>query len=158
MPAAHPLAGLTIDDASRNPARVESWWQRWPQANPAIPTDSQVDAVELRHFGPDRAVLAWLDAQDVIAGPVFRLGVDRLVFLTTRSATGVAFAPTLAGGVRYAGDGRLVLLPPSRLANGGHVRWVRPAGGPLPAPWPLFRALTRLPASGEPAALGGDRR
>lgn len=56
--------------------------------------------------------------------------------------------------VRYAGDGRLVLLPPSRLVSGGRAAWARPPGGPLPAPWPLFRALANLPVAAELAAFG----
>jgi hypothetical protein len=153
-PAAHPLDGLTAADATRSLLRMTAWWQRWPHANPAVPTDGLVDAVELRHPGPDGRVLAWLDAQGVGAGPVVRLGVDRLVFLTTRSATGTAFAPSPAGEVRYSGDGRLVLLPPSRLASGGQAVWARPPGGPMPAPWPLFRALANLPVAAKLAAFG----
>ena len=122
MPAAHPVGGLTTEDATRNPARVAAWWQRWPNANPAVATDGHLDAVELRNPGPDEPILAWLDAQGVPAGPTVRLG-GRLVFLTASSATGTAFAPSPAGEVRCSGDGRLVLLPPSRLASGG-----RPAG------------------------------
>ncbi len=154
-PAAHPLGGLTAADATHSLLRVTAWWQRWPQANLAVPTDGPVDAVELRHAGPDGRVLAWLDAQGVGAGPVIRLGVDRLAFLTAKSATGSAFAPSPVGEVRYAGDGRLVLLPPSRLSNGGRAVWARPprAGG-LPAAWPLFCALANLPVAAELAAFG----
>lgn len=153
-PAAHPLDGLTTADATRSPLRVTAWWQRWPTANLAVPTDGPVDAVELRHPGPDGPILAWLDAHGVDVGPTVRLGVDRLAFLTARSATGTAFAPSPAGEVRYAGDGRLVLLPPSRLVSGGRAAWARPPGGPLPAPWPLFRALANLPVAAELAAFG----
>jgi hypothetical protein len=149
-PATHPLDGLTAADATRSLLRAAAWWQRWPNANLAVPTDGPVDAVELRHPGPDGRILAWLDAQGVGAGPVVRLGVDRLVFLTARSA----FAPSPAGEVRYAGDGRLVLLPPSRLVSGGRAVWARSPGGPLPAPWPLFRALANLPVAAELAAFG----
>jgi hypothetical protein len=154
-PAAHPLDGLTSADATRNPLRLAAWWQRWPKANLAVPTNGPVDAVELRHAGPDGHVLAWLDANGTPPGPVVRCGVDRLVFLTARSATGTAFAPSPAGEVRYAGDGRLVLLPPSRLPNGGRAGWARPPGaGGLPAPWPLFCALANLPVAAELAAFG----
>src|SRR6266542_2542886 len=135
-PAAHPLGGLTAADATHSLLRVTAWWQRWPQANLAVPTDGPVDAVELRHAGPDGRVLAWLDAQGVGAGPVIRLGVDRLAFLTAKSATGSAFAP-------------------SPLSNGGRAVWARPprAGG-LPAAWPLFCALANLPVAAELAAFG----
>ncbi len=72
--------------------------------------------------------------------------------LNRRSATGAAFAPSPAGEVRYSGDGRLVLLPPSRLVSGGRAVWARRPDGWLPAPWPLFRALANLPVAGKLAA------
>ena len=46
-PAKHPLVRHGIHDATTNPAQLERWWQRWPQANLGLATGIVFDALDI---------------------------------------------------------------------------------------------------------------
>ena len=46
-PAKHPLVRHGIHDATIDPAQLERWWQRWPQANLGLATGIVFDALDI---------------------------------------------------------------------------------------------------------------
>jgi bifunctional DNA primase/polymerase-like protein/uncharacterized protein DUF2637 len=46
-PAKHPLVRHGIHDATTDPAQLERWWQRWPQANLGLATGIVFDALDV---------------------------------------------------------------------------------------------------------------
>jgi hypothetical protein len=124
-PAKHPLVRHGIHDASIDPAQLEDWWQRWPQANLGLATGIIFDALDVD--GP-----AGLAALGQLARTVdLRLPGPRV-------ATGGGgwhhwFRPTGLGNrpprglahVDWRGIGGCVLAPPSRHVSGGSYRWLR---------------------------------
>jgi hypothetical protein len=124
-PAKHPLVRHGIHDATTNPAQLERWWQRWPQANLGLATGIVFDALDID--GP--AGLAALRQFARTAG---------LRFPGPLVATGGGgwhywFAPTGLGNrpprglthIDWRGIGGCVLAPPSSHISGGTYRWLR---------------------------------
>jgi hypothetical protein len=162
-PAKHPLVRHGIHDATTNPAQLERWWQRWPQANLGLATGIVFDALDID--GP-----AGLAALRQFAGTA------GLRFPGPLVATGGGgwhhwFTPTGLGNrpprglshVDWRGIGGCVLAPPSRHSSGGTYRWlVDLDAAPLPEVPAALRALLdpdRLTTAGpvgpgRPATLG----
>jgi hypothetical protein len=46
-PAKHPLVWHGVKDATTDPAQLEAWWQRWPQANIGLATGIVFDALDI---------------------------------------------------------------------------------------------------------------
>ncbi len=46
-PAKHPLVWHGVKDASRDPAQLARWWQRWPDANIGLATGIVFDALDI---------------------------------------------------------------------------------------------------------------
>jgi Bifunctional DNA primase/polymerase, N-terminal len=124
-PAKHPLVRHGIHDATTDPAQLERWWHRWPQANIGLVTGIVFDALDID--GP--AGLAALRQFARTAG---------LRFPGPLVATGGGgwhhwFAPTGLGNrpprglphVDWRGLGGCVLAPPSRHVSGATYRWLR---------------------------------
>ena len=141
-PAKHPLVRHGIHDATTDPAQLERWWQRWPQANLGLATGIVFDALDID--GP--AGLAALRQFARTAGLRFR---GPLV------ATGGGgwhhwFTPTGLGNrpprslahVDWRGIGGCVLAPPSHHISGERYRWLRDLDQtPLPEVPTALRAL-----------------
>jgi hypothetical protein len=57
-PGKHPCLAGWPRAASRTPAEVRGWWQRWPQANAGLVTETRFDVLDLdgpeggRRFAP----------------------------------------------------------------------------------------------------------
>jgi hypothetical protein len=124
-PAKHPLVRHGIHDATCDPAQLEDWWQRWPQANIGLATGIMFDTLDID--GPvGLAALRQLTpaADPWLPGPVVRTGGGGWHYW---------FAPTGLGNrpprglahVDWRGIGGCVLAPPSRHASGRTYRWVR---------------------------------
>jgi hypothetical protein len=122
--AKHPLTRHGLKDATARAEVITAWWQRWPQANIAIPTGAIFDVLDI--YGPDG-----IRAID-------KLGLSRSLRAHTpvaRTGNGwhYLFTPTGAGnrvrvvdGLDWRGQGGYVIAPPSRHINGSAYRWVRP--------------------------------
>jgi hypothetical protein len=46
-PAKHPLVRHGVNDATTDPAQLERWWRRWPQANLGLATGIVFDALDV---------------------------------------------------------------------------------------------------------------
>jgi len=162
-PAKHPLVRHGIHDATTNPAQLERWWQRWPQANIGLATGIVFDALDI-------------DGPAGLAAPRQFARTAGLRFPGPLVATGGGgwhhwFTPTGLGNrpprgldhVDWRGIGGCVLAPPSRHSSGRAYRWlVDLDAAPLPEVPAALRALldpdppttTRPAGLGRPAALG----
>jgi hypothetical protein len=163
-PGKHPCLAGWPRVASRTPAEVRGWWQRWPAANVGLVTGARFDVLDLD--GPEgvealRAILSQRDPREH-PGPLVRTGGGgwHLLYAPTGLGNRVGLLP----GVDWRGHGGLVVAPPSRHASGQPYRWVRPLGGELPAVPQELRAWLAPPrvertstAPPPPAAVAGGR-
>jgi hypothetical protein len=157
-PAKHPLVRHGIHDATTNPAQLERWWSRWPQANLGLATGIVFDALDVD--GP--AGLAALRQLPAAAG----LRLPGPLVATGGGGWHHWFAPTGLGNrpprglehVDWRGRGGALLAPPSRHISGRTYRWVRPLDrAPLPEIPAALRALLDPdpPATTRPARMAG---
>jgi Bifunctional DNA primase/polymerase, N-terminal len=141
-PAKHPLVWHGVKDASCDPAQLERWWRRWPDANVGLATGVVFDALDID--GPaGLAALRQLarTANLRLPGPLVATGGGGWHYW---------FAPTGRGNrpprglahVDWRGLGGTVLAPPSRHVSGGAYRWLRgPDQTPLPQVPAALQAL-----------------
>jgi Bifunctional DNA primase/polymerase, N-terminal len=130
------VAWKQYQQLAASPEQLASWWRRWPAANVAVITGRLsgivVIDVDVRHGG-DQA-LADLERRHGI--------LPRLAVVATPSGgehlylahPGGRIANSqgrIGAGLDVRGDGGLILLPPSRRAD-GEYRWV--VGGPATSP------------------------
>jgi hypothetical protein len=147
-PAAHPIRRLTVDQATTSAKRLLRWWGGGAYAaNLATVAGMAVEVIELRHPSPHSEVAAWLRANQVEPGPALDLGDGRTQFLAARTDVPVGwYWPLPSGWATKLEHGSMVLLPPSRQADGLAVEWLTgPVGVELPDCRRLFHALKRLP-------------
>ncbi len=106
MPGAHPLSRGWRKEASTDPAQLERWRMRIPEANYASPTGGTHDVLEVPAAAGARALESLL-AAEIAVGPVARTapGDGYLFFTTARSRH--------RGGPR-----RVVVLRPRRPGRG----------------------------------------
>jgi Bifunctional DNA primase/polymerase, N-terminal len=162
-PAKHPLVRHGVNDATSDPARLERWWQRWPQANLGLATGIVFDALDV-DGPPGLAALRQL-------APTVDLRLPGPLVATGGGGWHHWFAPTGLGNrpprgvshVDWRGIGGCVLAPPSRHISGDMYRWVIGLDTtPLPEVPAALRALldpdrpttTGPVGPGRPAALG----
>jgi len=142
-PGAHPLSRGWRKEASADPAQLERWRSRIPEANYATPTGETHDVLEVP--APAGAPV----------GPVARTAHgDRYLFFTTaRPGDGAELdewwtsdldarpEETETTGLRWHTRGSYVLIPPARAMNGATARWVHDPAAVLPDPLRLLGAL-----------------
>jgi hypothetical protein len=63
-PAKHPLVWHGVKDASRDPAQLQRWWQRWPDANIGLATGIVFDALDIDGLAGMAALRDHLSALD----------------------------------------------------------------------------------------------
>jgi hypothetical protein len=144
-PAKHPLVRHGIHDATTNPAQLQRWWQRWPQANLGLATGIVFDALDID--GP--AGLAALRQLARTAGlrfpgPLVATGGGGWHHWFTPTGLGNRPPRSLAH-IDWRGIGGCVLAPPSRHISGERYRWLRDLDQtPLPEVPTALRALLDL--------------
>lgn len=137
-PGKHPRTARGLDDASRDPSKIERWWQQWPDANVGVRTDDQprIDIDDLaiaEELASDAELLIETEAVRTPSGGLH---------ITLASPSVKTSKLKLAGG-RSIGDlkasAAYVLVPPSRIGDAGYVRlspdWVEPAAADDPLAW-----------------------
>jgi Bifunctional DNA primase/polymerase, N-terminal len=152
-PAAHPLSRGWRKEASADPAQLERWRSRIPEANYASPTGGTHDVLEVPATAGARALEALLTAK-LPVGPVARTASgDRYLFFTTARpgegdfdewwSTDLDAQPdeTETSGLRWHTRGSYVLIPPARSVGGGTARWVHDPEAELPDPLRVLGAL-----------------
>lgn len=153
MPGGHPLSRGWRKEASADPAQLERWRARIPDANYATPTGTTHDVLEVPAPAGARA-LDTLLAAGIAVGPVARdAGGERFLFFTTARpgdeepdewwSSDLDARPEQTGstGVRWHTRGSYVLVPPARAVNGGVARWVHDAEAALPDPLRILGTL-----------------
>jgi len=153
MPGAHPLSRGWRKEASADPAQLERWRARIPDANYATPTGTTHDVLEVPAAAGARA-LQHLLAAGTAVGPVARdAGGERYLFFTTARpgddeldewwSSDLDARPehTETTGLRWHTRGSYVLVPPARAMNGGVARWVNDAEAELPDPLRILGPL-----------------
>ncbi|MCX4747909.1 bifunctional DNA primase/polymerase [Kitasatospora sp. NBC_01287] len=182
VPAAHPH-DQSLLAATTDPRMVRWWWERHsPQAPVIVATGRAVAAVSVP-AAVGGALLGYLDALRLTPGPVLA-GPTRWALLVApysyqelaeslvdqERTLGPGGGPgVVPSSVRYHGPGGFLVLPPSRVGDGGApgrrpgegagVRWVRrPVPGPAGGVWlpPVASLLEALVAAGS-AAPDGSR-
>lgn len=168
--AVFPVAGKRprtphgLKDASRDPAEIAAWWEKWPGAGVAIRTGAASDLVVLDVDGEDGA--------DALAELERRHGaLPATASVTTRRGCHYYFRhpggdlPNTAGkigaNVDTRGDGGYVVAAPSPHPSGGFYEWDRTLDeSPIAAPPAWLVDLLTAPArngNGNGAAPVGDQ-
>jgi hypothetical protein len=164
-PGKHPRLADWPTAASTSPAEVRGWWQRWPTANVGLATGRRFDVLDVD--GPEgEAELRALAQAGAVppGGPLTRTGGGGWHVLL--APTGAGNRVGLRPGLDWRGRGGLIVAPPSRHANGGRYRWVRPLTATLPEVPDQLRQLltppagtrTTLPPARRPAGGDGGQR
>jgi bifunctional DNA primase/polymerase-like protein len=141
-PAKHPLVRHGVNDATTDPAQLQRWWQRWPEANLGLATGVVFDALDVD--GPAglaalRQLARTVDLQ--LPGPVARTGGGGWHHWFAPTGAGNR-PPRGLGHVDWRGIGGCLLAPPSRHISGGTYRWLRGLDqAPLPEVPAALRAL-----------------
>lgn len=165
-PAQHPVSFAWQSQATTDFDQITRWLTREPDANAITPTGRVHDVLDVPAQA-GRLALERLAQSGVAAGPVAALGEDRWFFFTTSRSPldedewwtseldshpdeDAAEHP----GLRWHTRGSYVLLPPSGLADGAQVTWVRGPDHPLPDPLRLLDVLTDACAEVGAPALG----
>lgn len=140
-PGAHPLSPAWKIQASTDTAVVANWWAVVPQANIVLVTGRSFDVLDAP--GPaGLAALRRMVRAGVSPGPVALGSDDRALFFVAARAAAAADDDELwschldcvpetvpaVTGLRWHCRDSYVLAPPSQLARGVTVRWVREPG------------------------------
>lgn len=123
----HPRNKGGVASASTDPQRIDSWWQRWPQAGIGIATGKRIDVIDL----DSRAALQ--DIADLVAA-------DRVPFALTYARSGRSgdeglhwVVPSVPGAknqvgllpaVDYRGLGGYVVVAPTLHRSSGRYTWL----------------------------------
>ena len=126
-PGKHPLTWHGVKEATSDPERVATWWERHPAANIGIATGVAFDVLDLdgaQGVGAMRVFVAEHDL-DLSRVPVVRTGSGGYHYLFAPSGGGNR-AGLLGRGshVDWRGIGGYVIAPPSQHASGDQYRWV----------------------------------
>jgi len=123
-PAKHPLVRHGVNDATTNPAQLERWWQRWPQANLGLATGIVFDALDIDGPAGLAALRQFARTTGLrFPGPLVATGGGGWHHWFTPTGLGNRPPRSLAH-VDWRGIGGCVLAPPSRHASGGTYRWL----------------------------------
>jgi hypothetical protein len=159
-PAKHPLVWHGVKDASRDPAQLARWWQRWPDANIGLATGIVFDALDVDGLPGMAALRQHLPTVGRRhPGPLVATGGGGWHYWYAPSGLGNR-PPRGLTHVDWRGLGGSVLAPPSRHISGGRYRWLRGLNqAPLAEVPAALRALLEPPQqpSASPSPPSGFR-
>jgi hypothetical protein len=117
-----PLTPHGLDDATTDYLTIETWWDRWPDANIAIRTG---DIVVIDEDRPGALTeLARKHGEQIPETRIARTGKGRHYYFTQPPGQRIRnTAGKLAPGVDTRGDGGYVVAPPSIHPDGGTYEW-----------------------------------
>ncbi len=151
-PGAHPESPAWQMQATADMNVIDSWWEARPEANVILVTGRVFDVLDVP-VAAGSSALQRIEASGAAAGPVARLGQDRMLFFVmTRGAPadedewwscGLDCEPeSVTPGLRWHCRDSYVLAPPSVYGAGLAARWLRPPGKhPLPDALRLLEPL-----------------
>ncbi len=147
--AKHPRTEHGLDDASKEPERIRSWWQRWPDANVAICTGAVSGVWVLdedpRHGGD--VTLSELERNHGRLHTHVALtggGGHHFFFVYPRGYPGGSprWKKQVGRGLDIKGDGGYVIAAPSMHESGRAYQWLDITIPIVPAPdWLLALAI-----------------
>lgn len=119
-----PLTAHGFRDASVDPDQIADWWQRWPDANVAMPTGiaSGIDVVDVdvHNAGNGYGAIRSARSSGLLGDPAWMVKTPssglHLCFLHTDDARQPSWQVPRRH-VDFRGDGGYVVLPPSRVAQ-----------------------------------------
>jgi len=166
-PGKHPRTEHGLNDGSRDPKQIESWWNKWPDANLGILTGQESGLLVLDVDGEDgKASLQGLIAAHGILPKTLRVktgrrganGEPKGCHYYFRAPAGTAIrnsAGTLGKGLDIRAEGGYVVAPPSLHPSGLLYEWLAPEQ-PLAdvPPWMLAELSGARPAQEAPQAHG----
>lgn len=129
-----PLTSHGLEDATVDAMTIETWWDRWPNANVAIRTG---DLVVVDEDKPGAlSELAAKHGQQIPETRIARTGKGRHYYFMQPADQRIRnTAGKLATGIDTRGDGGYVVAPPSVHPDGGVYSWESTAP---PAPFPAW--------------------
>ncbi len=138
-----PLTEHGLDDATVDPMTIETWWERWPDANIAIRTGDVV-VVDEDRVGALEELAA--EAHETIpATSIVKTASGKHYYFTQPDDQRLRnSAGKLAPGIDTRGDGGYVVAPPSIHPDGTVYAWMVQLDAPVMPPW-LVERLTRQP-------------
>ncbi|MGB6830701.1 MAG: bifunctional DNA primase/polymerase [Terracidiphilus sp.] len=155
-PGKHPRTAHGLKDASRDPATIREWWERWPDANIGILTGPESGILVLDVDGKrgeeslidlERRGCHLPDTYTVRTGG----GGQHLYFLWPQGADARNSQSKIAPGLDFRGQGGIVVAPPSLHASGGLYEVNESAIPPVPCPeWLPAKSVERFPAGEHP--------
>ena len=142
-PGKHPRRPLGLRDASRDPADIRIWWNRWPLANIGVCTGSTsgfwVLDIDPRNGGDDSLEDLILEHGELPETLMAHTGGGGRHFFFKIPEGGIRCGK-LAEGIDIKGDGGYIVAPPSNHASGGIYSWHFPDAEILDAPdWLLLK-------------------
>jgi hypothetical protein len=146
-PGKHPRTRNGVKDATTDPAVIDAWDRRWPNANWATTPGERGVVVDIdpRKDG-FTSMREWGDLES--SWSVTTGGAGRHLYFTADEP--LANRNNWLSGVDVKASGGYVLLPGSNHISGGSYVWdgQPPGAGPPPAPRDLRDSLSRVAAGG----------
>jgi hypothetical protein len=129
-----PLCAHGLKDATTDEKKIAAWWQRWPQANIATPTEKRV-VVDVDGPDGERALAALQEKRGALPETLTaQTGKGRHLYFRANGTAIRNSAGKLGPHLDVRGQGGYVVLPPSLHASGARYDWVAKAKmAPLPA-------------------------
>lgn len=112
------------DEASRDPARITAWWQRWPDANIGLPVPEGLFVLDID--GPEgERTIAGLEARHgrLPEGPVARTAKGRHLWFRFPPGRCLKNAVRRLPGIDVRAQGGYVVAPPSVHPDGIEYAW-----------------------------------
>lgn len=133
-PAKHPRTANGFHDASTDPATIDGWWERWPEANIGLRTGVEFDLLDID--GP--AGFAVLEQMAAELGQPAALAVvesgradgGRHFYMAPPGLTSLQQGRTSPVGVDAKTVGGYVVAPPSQHISGYRYTMTRTYGDP----------------------------
>lgn len=115
-----PATKNGVLDATTDPAKINAWWTRTPDANIGLATGAVFDVLDIDDWTHVNA-----DVESVIDEGFGFAATPRGGTHVYLRASGDGNATNVVSGVDFRGKGGYVLAPPSRLPNGVYW-WLEP--------------------------------
>ena len=160
-PGKHPRLAHGLRDASRDPADLRVWFNRWPHSNIGVRTGSDsgfwVLDIDPRNGGDDSLEDLILEYGELPETLMAHTGGGGRHFFFRIPPGGIKCGK-LADGIDIKGEGGYIVAPPSNHASGGVYRWHFPDAEILEAPdWLLLKprqVASPIPSLGADQPLG----